>query len=185
MNAHNSTFSLGELVRPPQSGLGSRSGKPRIGLAAQDIKVGDFQWIFRPTHLATDRRHRAIEYFVIVSRCRRAEPVSEITHQIRKSWKSKLCLRNKLLIYKQVFRPAIMYAVPIWSSCCATRKKAIQRIQNKVLKIILRLRPWHSTEDLYRIAGIESIEEMANNIISNFRCKSMQSSIAEIRSLYN
>ncbi|XP_055589549.1 uncharacterized protein LOC129741788 isoform X1 [Uranotaenia lowii] len=99
--------------------------------------------------------------------------------------KSRLWQRNKMLIYKQVFRTAIMYAVPIWSTWCATRKKAIQRIQNKVLKMILRLPPWHSTEDLHRIAGIESIEEIANKIISNFRGKSMQSSIAEIRSLYN
>ena len=69
---------------------------------------------------------------------------------------SRLCLKNKMLIYKQIFRPAIMYAVPIWSSCCQTRKKALQRIQNKVLKMILKLPPWFGTDELHRIANIES-----------------------------
>lgn len=99
--------------------------------------------------------------------------------------KSKLCLKNKLLIYKQIFRPAIMYAVPIWTSCCTTRKKALQRIQNKVLKMILKLPPWYSTNELHRISSVETLEQMSNKIINNFRQKSLQSSIAAISSLYN
>ena len=99
--------------------------------------------------------------------------------------KSKLCLKNKLLIFKQIFRPAMLYAVPIWSSCCATRKKALQRIQNKVLKMILKLPPWYSTIEVHRISNVETLEQMSNKIINNFRQKSLQSSIATINSLYN
>ena len=98
---------------------------------------------------------------------------------------SKLCLKNKLLIYKQIFRPAILYAVPIWTSCCATRKKSLQRIQNKILKMILKLPPWFSTAELHERANVESLETMANKIIGNFRQKSLQSSIAMINSLYS
>ena len=83
--------------------------------------------------------------------------------------KSKLCLKNKLLIFKQIFRPAMLYAVPIWTSCCNTRKKALQRIQNKILKMILRLPPWYSTNELHRISNVETLEQMSNKIINNFR----------------
>ena len=98
---------------------------------------------------------------------------------------SKLCLKNKLLIYKQIFRPAILYAVPIWTSCCATRKKSLQRIQNKILKMILKLPPWYSTTELHERANVETLETMANKIIDNFKRKSLQSSIASINSLYS
>ena len=97
---------------------------------------------------------------------------------------SKLCLKNKMLIYKQIFRPAIIYAVPIWFISCQTRKKALQRIQNKVLKMILKLPPWFGTDELHRIANIESINAMSIKIISYFRQKSLQYSIATIKSLF-
>lgn len=98
---------------------------------------------------------------------------------------SRLCLKNKLLIYKQIFRPAMLYAVPIWSSCCATRKKSLQRIQNKILKMILKLPPWFRTNELHTLANVEPLEVMTNNILNNFRQKSLQSSIATINSLYS
>ena len=98
---------------------------------------------------------------------------------------SRLCLKNKLLIYKQIFRPAMLYAVPIWTSCCVTRKKALQRIQNKILKMILKFPPWFSTSELHRIAEVDTLEVMSNKIISSFRQKSLQSSTAMIRSLYS
>ena len=99
--------------------------------------------------------------------------------------RSKLCIKNKLLIFKQIFRPAMLYAVPIWSSCCATRKKALQRNQNKILKMILKLPPWYSTNEVHRISNVETLENMSNKIINNFRQKSLQSSIAAINSLFN
>jgi hypothetical protein len=99
--------------------------------------------------------------------------------------RSKLCMKNKLLIYKQVFRPAMLYAVPIWSSCCTTRKKTLQRIQNKILKMILKLPPWYSTTEIHRISNVETLEQMSNKITNSFRVKSLQSTIATINSLFD
>ena len=98
---------------------------------------------------------------------------------------SRLCLKNKLLIYKQIFRPAMLYAVPIWTSCCTTRKKTLQRIQNKLLKMILKRPPWFSTNELHRLTNVETLENMSSQIINKFRQKSLQSSIATISSLYS
>lgn len=97
---------------------------------------------------------------------------------------SKLCLKNKLLIYKQIFRPAMLYAVPIWTSCCATRKKVLQRIQNKILKMILKLPPWFSTEELHHRARVEKLEQLSNNQISHFKHRSLGSEHPLISSLY-
>ena len=97
---------------------------------------------------------------------------------------STLCLKNKMLIYKQIFQPAMLYAVLIWTSSCATRRKLLQRIQNKILKMILKQPPWFSTNELHRLTHAETLEDMTNKIISNFRQKSLQSSIATISSLY-
>lgn len=98
---------------------------------------------------------------------------------------SRLCLKNKLLIYKQIFRPAMLYAVPIWTSCCLTRKKKLQRIQNKILKMILKLSPWFSSSELHQLAEVDTLDVMSNKIIESFRQKSLQSSFAMIRSLYS
>ena len=98
---------------------------------------------------------------------------------------SKLCLKNKLLIFKQIFRPTMLYAVPIWTSCCLTRKNKLQRIQNNILKMILKRPPWFSTSELHRLAEVETLEIMSNKIIESFRQKSLQSSAAMIRSLYS
>ena len=88
---------------------------------------------------------------------------------------SKLCLKNKLFIYKQIFRPAMLYDVPIWSSCCSTRKKTLHRIQKKsefriqdsesgsgfrILKMILKRPPWFGTLELHRLTGVEILEAM-------------------------
>ena len=89
-----------------------------------------------------------------------------------------------MLIYKQIFRPAMLYAVPIWTSCCATRNKLLQRIQNKILKMILKQPPWFSTNELHRLTNVETLEDMTNKIINNFRQKSLQFSIVTISSLY-
>ncbi|GFW80266.1 RNA-directed DNA polymerase from mobile element jockey [Trichonephila clavipes] len=62
---------------------------------------------------------------------------------------SPLSLENKVILYKQVLRPIITYASPVWGAAAATHMKKIQVIQNKILRLITnapwykRLRRWH------------------------------------------
>jgi hypothetical protein len=50
--------------------------------------------------------------------------------------KSKLCLYNKLLLYKSCIWPILCYAVETWFKCPTTYKKKLQIIQNKCLKCL-------------------------------------------------
>ncbi|KAL4125873.1 hypothetical protein QTP88_010110 [Uroleucon formosanum] len=55
--------------------------------------------------------------------------------------KSSLQKNLSQLIYKQVLRPLITYACPIWGNCAQTHLKKLQIFQNKVLRTITNA-PW-------------------------------------------
>jgi hypothetical protein len=49
---------------------------------------------------------------------------------------SALNIKNKMLIYKQLIRPTLTYACPVWSNTCKNNYSKLQVIQNKAMKII-------------------------------------------------
>jgi hypothetical protein len=76
--------------------------------------------------------------------------------------RSKMNVKNKIILYKVALRPILMYCCPIWSKCALTHRNKIQIIQNKFLKTILNL-PWYfSTRELHELAKIETIDEFIN-----------------------
>ncbi|XP_053698771.1 hemicentin-2 [Sabethes cyaneus] len=70
--------------------------------------------------------------------------------------KSKLSAVNKLAVYKQVVRPMLLYAAPIWRACAKTHLLKVHRVQNKFLKMILNLPPSTRTSEVQRLASIDS-----------------------------
>ncbi|GFS97988.1 uncharacterized protein TNCV_2019221 [Trichonephila clavipes] len=60
---------------------------------------------------------------------------------------SPLSLENKVVLYKQVLRPIITYASPVWGAAAATHMKKIQVIQNKILRLITNT-PWYVRNDV-------------------------------------
>jgi hypothetical protein len=53
--------------------------------------------------------------------------------------KTKLSSMGKkcsLLIFKQIIRPILTYACPVWGNCASSHIKKMQIVQNKVLRII-------------------------------------------------
>jgi Reverse transcriptase (RNA-dependent DNA polymerase)/Endonuclease-reverse transcriptase len=82
--------------------------------------------------------------------------------------KSKLCVPNKLLLYKVCIRPILCYGVECWYDCAATHRRKLQIIQNKQLKIIMNRHWRYSTAALHEETGIPLIEEFGNRITERF-----------------
>jgi hypothetical protein len=72
--------------------------------------------------------------------------------------RSKLNVRNKLLLYKVVLRPVITYAAPILHGIADIHLKKLQVFQNKIIKIALNLPMQTSTNFVHQAANIDTIK---------------------------
>lgn len=83
--------------------------------------------------------------------------------------RSKLNIRNKVLIFKSVFRPIMLYGAPAWSSCAATHRKSLQVTQNKLLKIIYNKPICYSTKKLHDETKIKPISDVIDQLSVKFK----------------
>jgi hypothetical protein len=55
---------------------------------------------------------------------------------------SRLSVRNGVLLYKQLIRPMMDYACPIWRSAAHSHVRNLQELQSKCLHIVANA-PWY------------------------------------------
>lgn len=73
--------------------------------------------------------------------------------------RSKLSIRNKLLIYKAIIRPIMTYSSPAWSHAPRSHINKLQIVQNKFLRTAFAA-PWFVRNvQLHREANIKPIRE--------------------------
>lgn len=82
--------------------------------------------------------------------------------------RSKLHTDNKLLLYKTVIRPVLMYACPVWGQCAATHLNKIQVTQNRLLKMCLTLPRTFSTNLLHERSKVELVKHFIARLRQNF-----------------
>lgn len=83
------------------------------------------------------------------------------------NWRSKLSLENKILIYKSIIKPIWTYGFELWSSACASNLIKIQRVQNRILRIITGA-PWFiKNKNIHKDLDIPEI----NDLVHMFQCK--------------
>lgn len=99
-------------------------------------------------------------------------------------YKSKLNLGNKLLLFKTIVRPLLIYASPIWSSAANCHIKKLQIQQNRCLKIIRNLPRRFSTNKLHLLPNIPLFREYMTRMNDNFRINCINSPIEIIRELF-
>lgn len=99
--------------------------------------------------------------------------------------RSILDQRNKLLVYKSVIRPILTYASIIWKAAAQSNRKQIQILQNKCLKIIMRLPRRYPTNELHSLTNVPTIADFTNKINEKFNDKCALSAYRLIRELSN
>ena len=82
--------------------------------------------------------------------------------------RSHLDRNSKLLLYKTVFKPAMTYGYPAWHDCAASHRKKLQVKQNRLLKMMLNLDPFHPTDDVHRMAKMELIDDWLLRVLPKF-----------------
>lgn len=97
---------------------------------------------------------------------------------------SKLSLGNKLLIFKQIFRPGLTFAAPVINQCAATHRKRLQTAQNKVLKIILKVPTRTSTAEIHDICKVEMVNQFIQRLTESFIARTATSNNPEVEQLY-
>lgn len=87
--------------------------------------------------------------------------------------KSYLNLKNKLLVYKCIFRPIMLYAGEVWGDCSICHTNKLQITQNKVLKLIYDLPFFYNTDRLHMKCNIKTIQDTLISMKSKFitRCQ--------------
>ena len=96
---------------------------------------------------------------------------------------SQLNTRNKLLIYKMYFRPIFFYASPVWSNCAQVHFSKLQRLQNKIIKMIFNLHWRTNTSYIHELSNTDTLRDHINNLNGKFinRClNSLDTDIAQI-----
>lgn len=63
--------------------------------------------------------------------------------------RSSLSTKNKMILFKMMIRPILLYAAPIWSNTCKTNIQKLEAMQSKTLRMISKEMP-NVTNDTIR-----------------------------------
>lgn len=81
---------------------------------------------------------------------------------------SRLNINNKLLIYKTVLQPILLYGAAAWGDCARTHIRLLQRTQNRILKMCMNKHWRYSTIDLHNEAKTKMIDDKILTTILRF-----------------
>jgi hypothetical protein len=90
---------------------------------------------------------------------------------------------NKLLLFKVVFQPILLYGAAVWHDCAKSHINKLQVAQNKILKMMLNLPFYFSTARLHSKTGIDFVVDKACQTYRKFCEKNQLSSNSIIKNL--
>uniref|UniRef100_A0A2S2PH29 Putative RNA-directed DNA polymerase n=1 Tax=Schizaphis graminum TaxID=13262 RepID=A0A2S2PH29_SCHGA len=89
-------------------------------------------------------------------------------HKVRQLLRSKISLENKMLIYKQLIRPAMTYGIQLWGSTKMSNLKIFQSFQSINLRLLTNA-PWYvSNRSLHHDLNVPTISALALYNYNNF-----------------
>lgn len=99
--------------------------------------------------------------------------------------KSKLFTKTKIMLFKVVFQSLMLYGAPVWQHCKNIHKKKLQTQQNKILKMMLNLPFFFSTNRLHSISKVQPITTLIESRTSKFQERCQESTNPLIRNLFS
>lgn len=75
------------------------------------------------------------------------------------SRKSKLSVKNKLLIYKIIIKPIWTYGLQIWGMAAKSNIKNLENMQSIILRTILNAQWYVRNDDIRKTLGISTVKE--------------------------
>lgn len=92
-------------------------------------------------------------------------------HLLRPLLKSKINLKNKILIYKSIIRPIWTYGIQIWGPAKPANIRPIQAFQSISLRLLTGA-PWYITNSaLHNDLKLPTVNELAKNYYKKFHSK--------------
>ena len=73
-------------------------------------------------------------------------------------FRNYLSAQTKMNIYNAFFLSHFRYLIPVWGTCCQNKMMEMQKLQNKILKILFNFGPLTSTQTLYGGLGVGKLE---------------------------
>ena len=78
---------------------------------------------------------------------------------------------NKLLIYKAILKPIWTYGIPLWGTASQSNIETLQRLQNKILRMVTNA-PWYVPNHmLHSDLQIPTIREEITRLSTNYKAK--------------
>jgi hypothetical protein len=82
--------------------------------------------------------------------------------------RSDLSVRNEALLYKQLIRPLIDYACPVWRSAARTHVQSLQVLQSKCLRLVTGA-PWYlSNRQIHEDLGVPLFADHVRALTASF-----------------
>jgi len=92
-------------------------------------------------------------------------------HLLRPLLKSKINLKNKILIYKSIIRPIWTYGIQIWGPAKPANIRPIQAFQSITLRLLTGA-PWYITNSaLHNDLKLSTVNELAKSYYKKFHSK--------------
>lgn len=85
--------------------------------------------------------------------------------------------RTRQLAYHTLIRPILEYGCPAWDPYLEKDIKQLEKLQNKAIRFVFRLRGQISFTEIKRKANITSLKDRRKNLRINLFCKSISSGV--------
>lgn len=97
--------------------------------------------------------------------------------------RSKLSVKNKLLLYKAVIRPAMMYGSEIWGAAAKSHLKKLQVVQNQMLRTITNAPYFVRNTQLHDDLQVEGTKKYIRDKALKLYMRCAEANNPEVRSL--